>query len=181
MKKKKLLLLLAIPVVLFLLYLGYTIWYRENIRSRFTPKMEKTESESGAYQYVGEDGYLYYLKLPDVLIGGYNMGITSGINYEMDENGNFLGYTNEYCGISIYFRYFTTHWDVNVLQAYFDDNQELQTVTFELDENMQLRNEEEMSAVQKQLYEDMKPRIRELYDKVYNMWGICKVEDETTN
>lgn len=175
-KKKKYWLLIIIPLALLLAYTGYTIWFRENIRHRFTGQLEQYDDND--YMLTTEDHEIYACHLPAIFWGGQNLELVSPREYIIgDESVDSNREVNEYYSLSIPFEFFSSGWDVHIVMGYADENGEIQSVMFDLDEHMNPINEAEMSAVELQKYEELKPRIEELYRKVYDMWGICNIDE----
>lgn len=175
MKKKRYWLLIIIPLAFLLAYTGYTIWFREHIRHRFTEQME--DNGVGGYVVKGDEES-YYCYLPEIFWGGYNLGISSVREYIIgDSEVDSSNEVNEYYSVVIPFEFFSRGWNVHIVLGYADENGEIQSVIFDLDEHMNPIDEDSMSAVELQKYEELKPRIEELYRKVYNMWGICNIDE----
>lgn len=162
--RKKIIIGIVVLVILCVLgYFGYAYMTFQKNNAQFGKNLIYDEI-TGDYTLDTEDEMYYYSPYPWWQIGG-SLGIVSIEGY--DENEQRI---NEYYRVSIDIA--QSDYVVRISLGYKDEDGTIKTVSYELNEKMEFVNPEEVSTVQEALFETMRPRILELYKKIYDTWGI---------
>ena len=168
MKKK---IIVALAVVLVLCVVGYFVTayivFQKN-NEKFGQKLTYNSATSD-YTLTTDDEIYYYVPYVWWKIGG-DIGITSMTKY--DENDQLI---NESYAVSIDISKSSYIADITI--GYKDDEGEIKSVSYQLNEKMELVDADDMSTVQEAMFESLKPRILDVYKKIYDMWGIFNPDE----
>lgn len=172
MKKKVLIVIAILFLVGIGVYLVSAYSFHVKVKNQFTGDLEQTDVNDYSLM-VEEDIYACFLS--DWWKFGGNLNISSSMLY--DTEGNII---NEYYIVTVPLVKSKNGYVFHVTLGYADENGAIKSVFYELNENMKFTNPDDISSVQAALFEDLKPRIRELYQKVYDMWGILNPDEADT-
>ncbi len=171
MKKKIIIGAVAFVILCMLGYLGYAYMLFEKNNAQFGKNLPY-DAATGHYTSVIGDEIFYYAPNPWWQTGG-SIGISSKMSYGEDDQ-----LMNEYYMVSIDIS--RADYIASIDLGYEDGDGAIKSVSYELNEKMELVNPEEVSTVQEALFEEMKPRILELYKKIYDTWGIFNPNEVDT-
>lgn len=171
MKKKIFIAIAAIVVICVVGYLitAYVMFQKNN--EKFGQKLTYNSATSD-YTLTTDDEIYYYAPYAWWKIGG-NIGITSRTRY--DENNQQI---NESYSATIDIS--KSEYIAVIAIGYEDDEGEIKKISYQLNEKMELVDADSMSTVQEAMFESLKPRILEVYKKIYDMWGIFNPDEVST-
>ena len=172
-------LLLIIPVVYSCVFFSY----RNTFIRKYTQNM--TLRTDGGRWYESQiirsdemDTIYCYANIPEFFSDNDAMLEFNQADWiVIEEDGDNTSIPREHFKAHIVFPRFFQEPRVWVRMDYFDDNGDIQMAFFNLDTSMHFLNEEEVSSVDREMYEKLKPRLVEVYRGIYDYWGICKLEE----
>ena len=172
MKKKVLIVVGTILLIGIAAYLISAYSFHTKMVNLFAKNMDQMDSNS--YSLTTDDE-IYACFLSDWWEFGGNLNVSSKVKYDTD--GNII---NEYYIVTVPLVKSKDGYVFETQLGYTDEYGNIQSVFYELNENMEFTDPDDISSVQAALFEDLKPRIRELYQKVYDMWGILNPDEKDT-
>lgn len=171
MRKKIIIGVVALVILCVLGYFGYAYMTFQKNNAQYGKNLTY-DAATGDYTLTTENEVYYYAPYPWWQIGG-SLGINSTMRY--GTNNQLM---NEYYIVSIDIA--QSDYVVRISLGYKDKDGTIKTVSYELNEKMEFVNPEEVSTVQEALFETMRPRILELYKKIYDTWGIFNPDEVDT-
>lgn len=165
MKKKIIIVLVCVIVLLVAGRLGYAYWFHQHLIETYGKNMEYME-DVGYSKDIGDDWYVLQLHDWWEIWGGLQISSTMRLGDNGVENECYRIYINLTKSVE--------DPEVDLMLYYRAEDGTIKRIRFLLDEHMQLIDPENATNVQKQVLEEQRDWIREIYQKVYDMWGILE-------
>ncbi len=185
MKKSK------IPVILFsflifvvVFRIGYGMWFARYIDSKYGKVLEKYENykfydvEKDCDYYSrsckeGENSWSCFS--PRVYTGKYgNLQLNYSKQAESTDADDGFVQADLLIGFNLYTHFFGGTDDYSMTISYEDDFGARQYAHFELDRHMNLKDSNDLSNIELEVYEKYKPRINEMYEAAFEKWPELK-------
>ena len=164
--KKKIIIGVVCGIVLLVAgYFGYAYGFHQHLVATYSKDMEYLE-EDGYWTKKGDNIYSLYLRSWWNICG--QLGITSTMRIK---DGELI---DEWFSVNIDLvqAQFSGEYQARIVLHYRAEDGTIKRIHFLLDEHMQLADPENATNVQKQVLEEQRDWIREIYQKVYDLWGI---------
>lgn len=181
-KKSKIIILVAVLLlaVIGLFRFAYGIGFSNYIAKRYGEILNTNESYKAENINLGrgnlkkfkceENGINFICYSPLKISGKYG-----NLQMYYDDSDNIEKSFDMLVGFNC-FDYFLGKKDndFSLTLYYLDESAQRRQVSFKLDGDKNIRNSEDLSNVELELFESMKPRINEIYDLLYEKWPELK-------
>ncbi len=186
MKKNKTpIVILSIIVFLVVFRIGYGMWFARYIDSKFGKPLEKYDN----YGYSNPDNFDGFIDRycsdenrnswtcfsPKIYSGKYgNLHLTykTGSDKTIEQDGFLEGVLS--VGFNLYTYFFGGTDDYSVRITYLDETENERYAWIELDRHMNLKDSNDLSNIELEVYEKYKPRINEIYEAAFEKWPELK-------
>ena len=166
MKKKAIFTAIIIIAVLLTAYFGYAIWFHNMIIDRYASKLEYNKDEKSYMEDIG--GLHYYVYVPNWwTIGSANIDVSTDM--VMDGIGNII---REGFFASAYISSFSKKPVLDLRLYCLNDEGKVETIAVYVDEKGRLIDEENISALTREIYEKNKDAVERVLSLYRDMWGM---------